>query len=123
MAAHARVRPEIHDEAVQHAAALFEPGAYRIGVHYRGTDATHNWTGRFTRRGQSKTFTFKTPLDGVFATQLRGPHGSTLRLSGPAEIKRMSSTLSAGLVCGRRTVSERLVAGGAGRFSAAVAIP
>ena len=86
-------------------------------------DVIKHWTGRFTRRGQSKTFTFKTPLDGVFATQLRGPHGSTLRLSGPAEIKRMSSTLSAGLVCGRRTVSERFVAGGAGRFSAAVAIP
>lgn len=86
-------------------------------------DAIKRWSGRFTRRGQAKTFTFKTPLDGVFASQLRGPHGSTLRLSGPAEIKRISSTLSAGLVCGQRTVSARFVAGGPGRFIAAVAIP
>jgi hypothetical protein len=86
-------------------------------------DAVKRWSGRFTRRGQAKTFTFKTPLDGVFATQLRGPHGSTLRLTGPAEIKRVSTTLSAGLVCGQRTVTERFVAGGAGRFTAAVAIP
>jgi len=87
-------------------------------------DAIKRWSGRFTRRGQSKTFTFKTPLDGVFASQLlRGPHGSTLRLSGPAEVKRMSSTLSAGLVCGQRTVTARFVAGGVGRFTAAIAIP
>jgi len=86
-------------------------------------DAIKRWSGRFTRRGQAKTFTFKTPLDGVFASQLRGPHGSTLRLSGPAEVKRLSSTLSAGLVCGERTVSARFVAGAPGRFTAAVAIP
>jgi hypothetical protein len=86
-------------------------------------DAIKRWKGRFARRGQSKTFTFKTPLDGVFASQLRGPRGSTLRLTGPAEIKRLSSTLSAGLVCGQRTISTRFVAGAAGRFTAAVAIP
>ncbi len=86
-------------------------------------DAVRRWTGRFGRRGQAKTFTFKTPLDGVFATQLRGPRGSTLRLTGPAEVKRLSSTLSAGLICGQRTVSARFVAGGAGSFTAAVAIP
>jgi hypothetical protein len=86
-------------------------------------DAVKRWSGRFTRRGQSKTFTFKTPLDGVFASQLRGPRRSSLRLSGPTEIKRMSSTLSAALVCGQRTVSVRVVAGSAGRFTAAVAVP
>jgi hypothetical protein len=86
-------------------------------------DSIKRWSGRFTHRGQAKTFNFKTPLDGVFATQLRGPHGSTLRLIGPAQVKRLSSTLSAGLVCGQRTVSARFVAGRAGRFTAAVAIP
>ena len=86
-------------------------------------DTLKRWSGRFSRRGQAKTYTFKTPLDGVFATQLRGPHGSTLRLTGPAEVKRLSSTLSAGLVCGQRTVSVRFVAGRSGRFTAAVAIP
>lgn len=86
-------------------------------------DAIKRWTGRFARRGQAKTFTFKTPLDGVFAVQLRGPRGSSLRLTGPAEVKRMSSTLSLGLLCGQRTVSARFVANGAGRFTAAVAIP
>jgi hypothetical protein len=86
-------------------------------------DLVKRWGGRFTRRGQAKTFTFTTPLDGVFATQVRGPQGSSARLSGPSEIKRLSSTLSAGLVCGQRQVSVRLVGGGAGRFIAAVAIP
>ena len=86
-------------------------------------DAIKRWSGRFTRRGQAKTFTFNTPLDGVFAAQLQGPHGSTLRLTGPAEIKRMSSSLSLGLLCGQRTVIARFVAGGAGRFRAAVATP
>ena len=86
-------------------------------------DSIKRWSGRFTRRGQAKMFTFKTPLDGVFASQLRGPHGSTLRLTGPAEVKRLSSTLSAGLVCGQRTVSAKFVAGGAGWFTAAVAVP
>ena len=86
-------------------------------------DAIKRWSGRFSRRGQGKTFTFNTPLDGVFAAQLRGPHGSTLRLTGPAEVKRMSSTLSLGLLCGQRTVTARFVAGAAGRFTAAVATP
>jgi hypothetical protein len=86
-------------------------------------DSIKRWRGRFTRRGQSRTFTFKTPLDGVLAVQLRGPRGSAVSLTGPAEVKRLSSTLSAGLVCGQRTVSARFVAGAAGRFTAAVAVP
>jgi hypothetical protein len=86
-------------------------------------DAIKNWSGRFTRRGQQKTFTFKTPLDGVFASQLRGPRGSTVQVIGPADVKRVSPTVSAALVCGQRTVTTRLVAGGKGRFAAAAAIP
>ena len=80
-------------------------------------------SGRFLRRGQQKTFTFKTPLDGVFAAELRGPHGSTLTLSGPANVKRVSSRVSAALVCGERSVTARFKAGGAGRFAAATLIP
>ena len=45
---HVHVRPEISDEVTRFIAARFEPGAYVVGVHYRGTDATHNWTGAFT---------------------------------------------------------------------------
>jgi hypothetical protein len=40
-----RVRREILDEVERFIAARFEPGAYVVGVHYRGTDSTHNWTG------------------------------------------------------------------------------
>jgi hypothetical protein len=80
-------------------------------------------SGRFSRRGQQKTFTFKTPLDGVFAAQLRGPHGSTLTVSGAANVKRLSSGVSAALVCGERSVTARFRAGGAGRFAAATLIP
>ncbi len=32
-----------------HRATRFEPGAYVVGVHYRGTDATHKWTGALTQ--------------------------------------------------------------------------
>jgi hypothetical protein len=85
--------------------------------------AIKHWSGRFTRRGQQKTFTFKTPLDGLFAAELRGPRGSTLTVSGPAEVKRYSSGVAAGLVCGQRTVSARFTAGGAGRFAAARLVP
>jgi hypothetical protein len=79
--------------------------------------------GRFTRRGQQKTFTFKTPLDGVFAAQLHAPRGSRLTVSGPSVVKRYSAGLAAALVCGQRTVTARFTAGGAGRFAAATLIP
>jgi hypothetical protein len=46
--AHARVRPEILEEADRFTADRFEAGAYVVGVHYRGTDATHNSSGRLT---------------------------------------------------------------------------
>jgi hypothetical protein len=79
--------------------------------------------GRFTHRGQHRIFTFKTPLDGAFAAELKGPRGSSLRLIGPVEVKRYSAGLSAGLVCGRRTVSARITAGGSGPFAAATIAP
>jgi hypothetical protein len=79
--------------------------------------------GRFTRRGQHRSFTFKTPLDGVFAAELKGPRGSSLKVTGPVEIKRYSAGLSAGLVCGQRTVAARITAGGAGAFAAATITP
>jgi hypothetical protein len=42
---HIRVRNEIQSDVDRFIAARFEPGVYIVGVHYRGTDATHNWTG------------------------------------------------------------------------------
>jgi hypothetical protein len=39
-AAYAAVRDDVLDEAASFAAERFEPGAYVVGVHYRGTDAT-----------------------------------------------------------------------------------
>jgi hypothetical protein len=85
--------------------------------------AIKHLSGRFTRRGQQKTFNFNTPLDGVFAAELRGPRGSRLTVSGPADIKRYSTGVSAALVCGQRTVTARFTAGGAGRYAAATLIP
>lgn len=86
-------------------------------------ETERRFAGRFTRRGQQKTFTFKTPLDGVFAAQLHGPRGSKLTVSGPKLVKRYSAGLAAAIVCGQRTVTARLTAGGAGRFAAATLIP
>jgi hypothetical protein len=80
-------------------------------------------SGRFSRRGQQRSFTFKTPLDGVFAAELRGPRGSTLTVKGAANVKRLSSGVSAALVCGERAVTASFKAGGAGRFAAAALIP
>lgn len=42
-----RVRTEIQDEVGRWTAASLEPGAYVVGVHYRGTDSTHGFAGRF----------------------------------------------------------------------------
>lgn len=81
------------------------------------------WSGRFGRRGQQQVRRFKTLLDGVFAAEMKGPRGSSLRLTGPAEVKRLSATLSAGLICGQRSVTTRVVSGGKGRYAAAAAIP
>src|SRR5712692_644734 len=42
---HIDVRPEIQGEIDRIVAASFEPGAYIVGVHYRGTDSTHGLAG------------------------------------------------------------------------------
>jgi hypothetical protein len=47
VSSHIEVRREIADEVDRLAATLFEPGSFRVGVHYRGTDATHGWSGLF----------------------------------------------------------------------------
>jgi hypothetical protein len=86
-------------------------------------ETVKSFSGRFTRRGQQKTVTFKTPLDGVFAAQLHGPRGSKLTVSGPRVVKRYSAGLSAALVCGQRTVTARFTAGGAGRYAGATLSP
>jgi len=87
------------------------------------TETVKRFAGHFTRRGQQKTFTFKTPLDGVFAAQLHGPRGSRLTVSGPSVVKRYAAGLAAGLVCGQRRVTARFTAGGAGRYAVATLIP
>jgi hypothetical protein len=48
LTAHVRVRPEIAGEAARVVSERFDPDAYVVGVHYRGTDATHHWTGAIT---------------------------------------------------------------------------
>ena len=53
LTAHVHVRPAILDEVARFIATRFEPGAYLVGVHYRGTDSTHNWTGAFTHYRRS----------------------------------------------------------------------
>jgi hypothetical protein len=52
-----------------------------------------------------------------------GPRGSTLRVTGAADVKRVSPTLSAALICGQRSVVARFSAGGRGPFAGAAAIP
>jgi hypothetical protein len=65
VAAHVQVRPEIREEAARVVAAGVEPGAYVVGVHYRGTDATHVWTGALTHYR-------RTPVPyGAYADEVR----------------------------------------------------
>jgi len=108
---------------------MFTPDATALAAIEQ--DVIKPWTketikrfgGRFTRRGQQKTFAFKTPLDGVFAAELHGPRGSKLTISGPSVVKRFSAGLAGGLVCGQRTVTVRFTAGRAGRYAAGTLIP
>lgn len=39
LATHVELRPELREEVDRAMAAAFEPGAYVVGVHYRGTDS------------------------------------------------------------------------------------
>lgn len=48
IAAHVAVRREIRDDAAAFVARAFERDAFVVGVHYRGTDATHRRTGWLT---------------------------------------------------------------------------
>jgi hypothetical protein len=81
------------------------------------------WNGRFTRRGQQGIATLKTPLDGVVAVRLKGPRGSIVRLTGSAQVRSLSRTVAGGTICGQRSLTTRVLAGGAGRFTATAAIP
>jgi hypothetical protein len=85
--------------------------------------ALQHWTGRFARRGQLGTAVLRTPLDGVVAVQLRGPRGSSIRLTGALYPKRASKTLVSGLVCGQRSLTTRVTGGKAGRFQVTAATP
>lgn len=87
------------------------------------THSLQHWSGRFSRRGQQGTAALQTPLDGTVAVQLKGPAGSSLRLSGVPNVKRASRTLSAGTVCGQRSVTVHVTAGRAGRFTVTAATP
>jgi hypothetical protein len=56
----ATIRGEIQRAAAERAAALFEPGAFVVGVHYRGTDAVHQrWDG-FLRHYRSDRVPYAT---------------------------------------------------------------
>jgi len=52
------------DRARQLAAGLFAPGAFIVGVHYRGTDAVHRWVGPF-RHYRTRTVPFAVYGDEV----------------------------------------------------------
>jgi hypothetical protein len=52
--AYVHVRPEILDEVNRFVGARFDPGAYVVGVHYRGTDSTHKWTGALNHYRMSR---------------------------------------------------------------------
>ncbi len=42
-----KVRPEILEASRRLVSRDFDPDAYVVGVHYRGTDTTYRWSGRF----------------------------------------------------------------------------
>ena len=87
------------------------------------TYSLQHWNGTFARRGQHGVTKLATPLDGIVAVQLKGPRGSTLRLAGAPHVKRASKTLAGATICGQRTLTTRVTAGRAGRFSVIAATP
>jgi hypothetical protein len=91
-------------------------------LHPWDSYAVLNWTGRFARRGQIGMATLKTPLDGVVELRLKGPRGSQVRIYGK-NAKRISPTVSRGLVCGQRSFLTQIVGGAAGVFTAKAIVP
>src|SRR5262249_49682127 len=55
VAPHPHVRREIADDVQQRINATFEPGAFVVGVHYRGTDSIHSGFGRLNDAQTSRT--------------------------------------------------------------------
>jgi hypothetical protein len=55
VATHLRVRPEISEDVQRRIDAAFEPGAFVVGVHYRGTDSIHGVLGRLNDSRTSRT--------------------------------------------------------------------
>jgi hypothetical protein len=87
------------------------------------TYSLRQWNGKFARPGQHGAVRLSTPLDGIAAVQLKGPRGSSLRLTGAPHVKRLSATLAGVMVCGQRSLTTRVTAGRAGRFSVTAATP
>ena len=54
LTAHVHVRPDILDEVSRFVTTRFEPDAYLVGVHYRGTDSTHSRAGALTHYRTSR---------------------------------------------------------------------
>lgn len=54
LTAYVHVRQDILDEVARFIAARFEPRAWVVGVHYRGTDSTHGWTGALSHYRRSR---------------------------------------------------------------------
>jgi hypothetical protein len=92
-------------------------------LHPWATYSTQSWKGTFARKSQHIATTVATPLDGVVAAQLKGPRGSSLRLTGVPHVKRASATLAGATVCGQRSLTLKLTGGRAGRFSVIAATP
>jgi hypothetical protein len=108
---------------------MFTPDAKALAaieqdvLHPWTTYSLQQWKGNFARRGQQRSATVATPLDGIVAVQLKGPRGSTLRLTGAPHVKRASETLAGTTVCGQRSLTTRVTGGRAGRFTVTAATP
>jgi hypothetical protein len=87
------------------------------------TYALKRWSGRFISRGQQRVLKLNTPLDGVAAVQVKGPRGSTVHLTGTPQVRALSPSVVGGLVCGERSLTARVRAGGSGRYTVTAAIP
>ena len=79
---HIRVRPEIRTEVDRFVSTRFEPGAHVVGVHYRGTDATRNWTGALTH------YRTKPVPYAVYADEVR----RVLKAAGPRRFQVFVAT-------------------------------
>jgi len=86
-------------------------------------ESTFVWSGKLGRKGDTRSATLSTPLDGPLSFRVAAPRGSLLRVYANGAPLGSVRNGAAGTVCGQRAFTTRLIAGSKGRFRVLAQIP